>query len=129
MSHLFLFTIRGLKIFGMNMTPLYMPPLLCNYPKSGEFYDHLQYQRMLQFLMGLNDNYSQARSQILLIPQLPNVNQAYALVNQDESQKLVAGSSRLIPENMAPTAMFTSRSGYQRPKNLMLPMQFVITVT
>ncbi|KAH0638973.1 hypothetical protein KY285_035559 [Solanum tuberosum] len=101
-----------------------MPPPLCNCPKSREFYDHLQYQRMLQFLMGLNDNYSQARSQILLMPQLLSVNQAYALVNQDESQKLVAGSSRLVPENMAPTAMFTSRSGYQRPKKPYAPNAF-----
>ncbi|XP_069146899.1 uncharacterized protein [Solanum lycopersicum] len=80
-----------------------MPPPLRNCPKSREFYDHLQYQRMLQFLMGLNDNYSQARSQILLIPQLPNVNQAYALVNQDESQKLVAGSKTEKP--YAPNAV------------------------
>ena len=35
-----------------------MPPPSCNYPKSRDFYYHLQYQRMLQFLMGLNDNYS-----------------------------------------------------------------------
>ena len=88
-----------------------MPPPLRNCPKSREFYDHLQYQRMLQFLMGLNDNYSQARGQILLMSQLPSVNQAYALVNQDESQKLEVGSSRLVLENMAPTTMFTSRSG------------------
>ncbi|KAH0635888.1 hypothetical protein KY289_035803 [Solanum tuberosum] len=58
------------------------------------------------------------------MPQLPSVNQACALVNQDESQKLVAGSSGLVHQNMAPTAMFTSRSGYQKPKEPYAPNAF-----
>ncbi|KAH0692239.1 hypothetical protein KY285_019336 [Solanum tuberosum] len=62
-----------------------MPPPACNCPKSREFFEHLQYQRMLQFLMGLNDSYSQARSQILLMHQIPTINQVYAMINQDES--------------------------------------------
>ncbi|KAG5627615.1 hypothetical protein H5410_012833 [Solanum commersonii] len=31
------------------------------------------------------------------------------MINQDESQQLVAGSSRLIPKNLTHTAMFTAR--------------------
>lgn len=42
---------------------------------------------------------------------VPSVNQAYAMINQDESQKVVAGTSRMMDEYMDPTAMFTSRSG------------------
>ena len=42
------------------------------------------------------------------MPQLPSINQAYAMVNQDESQRMVAGSSM---SDMVPTAMFTSNSG------------------
>nr|XP_010312992.1 uncharacterized protein LOC104644611 [Solanum lycopersicum] len=41
--------------------------------------------RMLQFLMGLNDGYAQARSQIMLMHQLPSINQVYAMISQDES--------------------------------------------
>ncbi|KAM3204545.1 hypothetical protein P3L10_027954 [Capsicum annuum] len=85
-----------------------MPPPLCNCPKSREFMDHLQYQRLLQFLMGLSDQHSQARSQILLMPQVPNINQAYTMINQDESHKIVASKSRMLQENLIPTAMFTS---------------------
>ena len=48
--------------------------------------------------------------EILLMPQLPSINQAYAMVNQDESQRMVAGSSRVMSD-MVPTAMFTSNSG------------------
>jgi len=43
------------------------------------------------------------------------VNQAYALIIQDERQKLVAGSSRLMPENMTHISMFTSRSDNYAP--------------
>ena len=50
----------------------------------------MQYQRLLQFLMGLNESYSQARGQILMMNNLPNVNQAYTMVIQDESQKGIA---------------------------------------
>lgn len=42
--------------------------------------------------MGLNDTYSQARSQILLMTQLPTVNVAYSMVLSDENQKSVAQS-------------------------------------
>ncbi|XP_075095171.1 uncharacterized protein LOC142173476 [Nicotiana tabacum] len=42
--------------------------------------------------MGLNDSYSQARSQILMMKPLPTVNQAYAMLMGDESQRVVAAS-------------------------------------
>ncbi|XP_010327377.1 uncharacterized protein [Solanum lycopersicum] len=87
-----------------------MPPPTCTCSRSKEFFEQSQHQRMLQFLMGLNDNYSQARSQIMLMSQLPSINQDYAMVNQDESQRMVAGSSRVMSD-MVPTAMFTSNSG------------------
>ncbi|XP_069150450.1 uncharacterized protein [Solanum lycopersicum] len=98
-----------------------MPPPACTYSRSKEFFEQSQHKRMLQFLMGRNDNYSQARRQILLMPQLSSINQAYAMVNQDESQRMVAGSSRIMSD-MVPTAMFTSKSGpsshkHRRPYN------------
>ena len=37
----------------------------------------------------LNDSYNQARSQILLMSPLPSINQAYAMVMGDESQRSV----------------------------------------
>ncbi|XP_069145708.1 uncharacterized protein [Solanum lycopersicum] len=93
-----------------------MPPPACNCPKSKEFFEHLQYQRMLQFLMGLNDGYAQARSQILLMHQLPSINQVYAMISQDESQKLAANLSRSMPESLNPTAMYASRSNSRNKK-------------
>ncbi|KAJ0093974.1 hypothetical protein Patl1_26164 [Pistacia atlantica] len=43
-------------------------------------------QKLLQFLMGLNENFDVCRSTILMMNPLPTVNQAYSIVTQDESQ-------------------------------------------
>ncbi|XP_075508071.1 uncharacterized protein LOC142544956 [Primulina tabacum] len=47
--------------------------------------EHDQQQRLLQFLMGLNDNYMNIRSQILMMSPLPTVGQAFSLLSQEES--------------------------------------------
>lgn len=52
---------------------------------SKEYADHLQRQRLLQFLSGLNDSYTQVRRQILVKLVKPTLNQAFALIFEDES--------------------------------------------
>nr|XP_016488070.1 PREDICTED: uncharacterized protein LOC107808097 [Nicotiana tabacum] len=54
--------------------------------------------------MGLNDSYSQARSQILIMNPTPTINQAYALIINDESQKLAVAASRLLGANLTMSA-------------------------
>lgn len=44
---------------------------------------------MLQFLVGLRDEYEQARQQILLIEPLPNLEKAYSMVTQVEDQLIL----------------------------------------
>lgn len=44
-------------------------------------------RRLMQFLMGLNDTFSQPQSQLLLTTSLPDVAHAYSLLLQDEAQK------------------------------------------
>ncbi|XP_059310192.1 uncharacterized protein LOC132061378 [Lycium ferocissimum] len=46
-----------------------------------------QDERLIQFLMGLNDVYAAVRSNILMMSPLPNVNLAYSLLIQDEKQR------------------------------------------
>ncbi|KAH0672548.1 hypothetical protein KY290_026624 [Solanum tuberosum] len=45
----------------------------CDCPKSKEYDDHLQEQRLLQFLNGLNNSYDQTRRQILMKSIAPTV--------------------------------------------------------
>lgn len=71
--------------------------------------------------MGLNDNYVQARSQIMMMT--PLLNQAYAMVIGDEAQKSVASSSSTgllgaVPNstNNHDYAVMYAKSGYQKFK-------------
>ncbi|XP_070057666.1 uncharacterized protein [Nicotiana tomentosiformis] len=53
---------------------------------SRDYVDYLEQQRLLQFLSGLNDSYDQARRQILMKSNVPSINQAYAIMIEDESR-------------------------------------------
>ncbi|KAH0678489.1 hypothetical protein KY284_019574 [Solanum tuberosum] len=64
-----------------------MPCPGCNCPESRTYMHHFEYQRLLQFLTGLNDSYAQSRSQILLMSPTPSINQAYSMVVSEESQR------------------------------------------
>ncbi|KAL5808260.1 hypothetical protein ACOSQ3_028951 [Xanthoceras sorbifolium] len=62
----------------------YRPISACNQMKA--HIEQREEDRMMQFLMGLNDTYNVV-SNILMITPLPNVRQAYSLVNQEEMQQ------------------------------------------
>ncbi|XP_076918297.1 uncharacterized protein LOC143578693 [Bidens hawaiensis] len=57
-------------------------------------------QRLVQFLMGLNPCYESVRGNILMMQPLPSINQAYALLIQDEKQREIH-SSVMFPSNSA----------------------------
>lgn len=61
-------------------------------PPAKHYVEQLECQRLLQFLMGLNDSFEQARSQILMMPNVPSINQANAMVLQDESRRQISGT-------------------------------------
>lgn len=69
-------------------------------------------QRLIQFFMGLNDVYAQAKGNILMLNPLPGINQAYSLLLQDENQREVY-SSRQFPLNSSSFTIENSRSGHQ----------------
>ncbi|KDO46179.1 hypothetical protein CISIN_1g047947mg, partial [Citrus sinensis] len=47
-------------------------------------------QKLMQFLMGLNETYSAIRGQILLMNHLPSIRQAYSSISQEEKQCLLS---------------------------------------
>ncbi|XP_073025069.1 uncharacterized protein [Primulina eburnea] len=72
-----------------------------------KYIDHEDQQRLIQFLMGLNDSYGQIRSHILMMTHLPSVNQAYSIVIHEESTRQALASQ---PIAEIPTAAFYSSS-------------------
>ncbi|XP_010250376.1 PREDICTED: uncharacterized protein LOC104592635 [Nelumbo nucifera] len=72
------------------------PPPSCTCSGSKEFSTYLQQTQLMQFHMGLNDTYSNVRSQILLMDPLPSISKACSLVLQDEAHRLVYSQSSII---------------------------------
>nr|XP_016438481.1 PREDICTED: uncharacterized protein LOC107764433 [Nicotiana tabacum] len=71
----------------MNELDVLAPISCCDCEESRTSVEHVKYQRMLQFLMGLNENYRNVRSNILARRLVVTINEAYAIVSQDESQR------------------------------------------
>jgi len=61
-------------------------------------------QRLMQFLMGLNESYSAVHGQVLLMNPLPSVRQTYSFVSQDEKQRLLS-SAHTINDSVNSAAM------------------------
>ena len=76
-----------------------------------------QRQKLITFLMHLNDEYEPVRSQILLLDPLPNVNKAYAMIQRVERQRQVTSGVGIVREiaanvnkiNEPVTAAFNAR--------------------
>ncbi|KAH0771720.1 hypothetical protein KY290_015701 [Solanum tuberosum] len=67
----------------------------CTYGGKNVSSKALQDERLILFLMGLNNAYSPVRSNILMINPLPSVSLAYSLIMQDEKQ-MGGGHSKII---------------------------------
>nr|GEU64097.1 cysteine-rich RLK (receptor-like protein kinase) 8 [Tanacetum cinerariifolium] len=65
---------------------LYMCTCVCNCNNGRINGERDQRKRLIQFLMGLDESYSNVRGQILLMQPLPSVAKAYTMVRQKEKQ-------------------------------------------
>ncbi|XP_070005559.1 uncharacterized protein LOC142163098 [Nicotiana tabacum] len=66
----------------------------------GALLKFIEDQHLFQFLSGLNESYSTAKSSIMLMSPLPSISKAYSLLQHDQSQK----------ENQAPNLGFSGDS-------------------
>ena len=82
----------------------------CACPESKQYIEHLQFQKLWQFLMGLNESYAHARSQVLMQIPVPSVNQAYAMIVSVESQRVHGiGNTFSSAEAVSETALMSNR--------------------
>ncbi|KZV22158.1 hypothetical protein F511_33788 [Dorcoceras hygrometricum] len=86
----------------------------CSCATARAYVDHEQTQRLIQFLMGLNESYNGIRRQVLMMSSLSSVSQAFAIVSQEESHRMALSNQPLIE---VPTTAFYSTSA----KNSKLP--------
>ncbi|KAE8666011.1 Dihydroorotase [Hibiscus syriacus] len=82
-----------------------VPLSACNCEVSQQNSKHIAQQKLLQFLMGLNETYSAIRNQVLIMQPLPSVNQAYSMIVQEEAQRaqlsLVSGVTAMYSNTYA----------------------------
>lgn len=53
----------------------------------------LEYEYLMNLLIGLNESYAQTRAQLLLMDPPPTINKAFSLVRQEEQQRVIGNSS------------------------------------
>jgi hypothetical protein len=66
-------------------------------------------QKLMQFLMGLNDSYSAIRGQILLMNPLSSVWQTYSSVSQEEKQHLLSSTYAAIDSSSSAAMVVRSK--------------------
>lgn len=70
-----------------------MPCLGCGCEESWKYVEHFEYQRLLQFLMGLNESYTQSSNQMLMMVPVPSINKAYSMIFSEESRRSLTFSN------------------------------------
>ncbi|KAJ9140857.1 hypothetical protein P3X46_031452 [Hevea brasiliensis] len=87
-----------------------LPSCTCGYMKLAN--DIFNKDRLMQFLMGLNDSYDQVRSQILVSDPLLTVNKAYSSVLQVETQKEIQLNLTENINSIALATKYDARKGH-----------------
>lgn len=59
----------------------------CTCEASAQFINHSKLMKIMHFLSGLDDTFSQVNSHILLTKPLPSVKTAFATISRQESQQ------------------------------------------
>ncbi|XP_074350333.1 uncharacterized protein LOC141689818 isoform X2 [Apium graveolens] len=72
-----------------------------------------QDQRVIQFLMGLNDSYNMMRGSILMRSPLPSLGQVYSLLLQEEAQREIHSTGQFLPDSAALNIASNNKPGQQ----------------
>ncbi|KAG8645665.1 hypothetical protein MANES_10G083411v8 [Manihot esculenta] len=70
-----------------------LPP--CSYGASKAIDDMNNSNRLIQFLMGLNENFDSVRDQVLVLDPFPSINSTYSMALKHESQKEILSKRNL----------------------------------
>ncbi|XP_013594478.1 PREDICTED: uncharacterized protein LOC106302534 [Brassica oleracea var. oleracea] len=89
----------------------------CSCDHVKELLEEAETSRIIQFLMGLNENFANISGQILNMKPRTSWTEIYNILDQDESQRIVGSSQRLNPP---PTAFQVQDSTVSDPNQILL---------
>jgi len=90
----------------------------CSCGALSSIVDNYNQEYIFQFLMGLNDSFSNIRGQILLIDPLPSINKVFSLIFQEESQReIFLGSLTHDTAALMTTAVPMQQNRLVKPHN------------
>ncbi|XP_074371895.1 uncharacterized protein LOC141712750 [Apium graveolens] len=110
---------RGLMDELENLAPIprcscSTPTTTCTCDLTVKIVNYEKQMKLSQFLMGLNEQFTATRGQILLMSPLPDLNQAYAMLLQDENQRSHVQPISLMPEHSAMNARFIHNNNQRK---------------
>ena len=70
----------------------------CSCASAEKMVKREQNQKLLQFLMGLNDDYNAIRGNILMMSPLPSISQVYSMLIQERKQSEIRSTSHFLIE-------------------------------
>lgn len=81
----------------------FRPQCVCGHCCEGikRLESHHQVEYVLAFLMGLNESFSQVRSQVLLLDPLPSINKVFSMIIQEERQRQIGLQASNSADEMA----------------------------
>ncbi|KAJ0089079.1 hypothetical protein Patl1_33171 [Pistacia atlantica] len=85
-----------------------MPIPQCSCGATKSVAEITSFNRLMQFLMGLNDSFDHVRNQILVMDPLPTINKAYSMILRVEKQRKVHVA---FADNLENSAMFAKARG------------------
>ena len=87
----------------------------CSCDAAVSLNNHSKLMKLMQFLSGLDDTYSQVKSHILLIDPLPTVKTAFSIVSREESHlRNCSFSSQSVNKNQTSVSAFNSKFNDQK---------------
>ncbi|GJV13486.1 cysteine-rich receptor-like protein kinase 8, partial [Tanacetum coccineum] len=104
--------LKGLWDEHDALEALYLCNCVCNCENGKNNSDREQRKRLIQFLMGLDECYSNIRGQILLLQPLPSVAKAYGMIRQEEKQR-----EGVLPKPLGSVAFSTQSYQQTRSNN------------
>ena len=72
---------------------------ICTCSSADKMLKREQNQKLLQFLMGLNDDYNSIRGNILMMSPLPTISQVYSMLVQEEKQREIRSSGHFLGDS------------------------------